>query len=789
MNIRPPSSLRTIFGSILGRLPRDEGAQGRKQPKNAWVPAFRTLEPRIVLNATAELAALGDLVISGDGADDFVEVSINAAGRIELFDANSAIIPIRVGTDAYGDPIFVDSVHPTQITTGRLTTDLGEGDDTLRVDTPIDLKVNVIDDLGNDSVEITLNPDGGGTSDNTLNIAAESIRIDGSNGNVDLSDGALNATGVNGSIAITNANDVTLGDVSAGNDRVNIGTLANPITGEVNQATGTDIRVDRLNVQASDGVDLSNPGNTISVVDDIASNGNITLHSDATGLSDDTMTVHHVATLDDSVRGDISITVQGSVELVSSSTGSDTVLSTANGEINVSATQDLHINDFDSGNNGTGATADREIIAGGDNGRINLTAGENWIADDSIQISASQITDGAVTINATNVQIGDDFEINTGDGVGVARQFAPRPEINVIEPGVFEEELPGVITDPTDPDYVEIETAFYDVDSISTNILTQANENDATGVFSVDLGVAGENGLTLSIDWGAPTDRFQTLENLPGDRTRVDVSHLYTQGDILNSTLNGRASATAPLEVRFAVSHHASIVINGDSIEQSVAPEAVSTAGGTTLRETVDGGLITSTDNPNTVTTFQGNIVPDFESGRAFFVIPRVDLPPAFFAVRNVIPEPIDPPPPFVLTSTTELSNVTFETAEASASPLAIREEYFQLRTLSPDPQGDDLVEPVRLQDNIMSEEHLKDLFSRLPDGSYEIQYVIGESDQRTILRVDLRGGEAVILSDDIDTGSLELELIEENVTDKPQVSSSQDQQNTSDGVEHESGS
>ncbi|MFG0255729.1 MAG: hypothetical protein ACF787_11650, partial [Rhodopirellula sp. JB053] len=248
MNIRPPSSLRTIFGSILGRLPRDEGAQGRKQPKNAWVPAFRTLEPRIVLNATAELAALGDLVISGDGADDFVEVSINAAGRIELFDANSAIIPIRVGTDAYGAPIFVDSVHPTQITTGRLTTDLGEGDDTLRVDTPIDLKVNVIDDLGNDSVEITLNPDGSGTSDNTLNIDAESIRIDGSNGNVDLSDGALNATGVNGSIAITNANYVTLGVVSGGIDGENFATLATPITGDVNQATGTDIRVDRLNV-------------------------------------------------------------------------------------------------------------------------------------------------------------------------------------------------------------------------------------------------------------------------------------------------------------------------------------------------------------------------------------------------------------------------------------------------------------------------------------------------------------------------------------------------------------
>ncbi|MBB3204515.1 hypothetical protein FHS27_000279 [Rhodopirellula rubra] len=766
MNIRPPHSLRSILDAMVGRWLRGDRASEPETRPEQWIPRVRTLEPRIVLNATAELAALGDLVISGDAADDFVEVSIDGSGRIELFDANSAVIPIRVGTDAFGNPIFVDSVHPSQITTGRLTTNLGAGNDTLRIDVPVDLSVTVIDDLGNDSVDVTLTPDNLGVSDNVLNIDAETISLNGRDNDIDLTSSKLESSGTNGSISIENADDVTLGNVTVNQGRLQIGDAADLITGNVTQAGGTDIAVNRLEINATEGVDLSQADNSIAIVDDISTDGDVILRSDASGLANDTMVIHRIETLDNSVRGDISVTVNGSVDLVSSDPANDTVLSTANGEIRVSATEDLRIDDFVSSNDGSDVAADHEIIAGGTNGRVNLSAGDTWTAGDAVQIYASQITDGAVTINAPDVVIGNDFEINTGNGVGIAHRFAPRPEINVIEPGIFEAVQPGVITDPNDPDFVEIETAFYDVDSISTNILTQANENDATGVLSVQIGVAGENGLTLSIDWGGQSNRFQTLENLPGDRTQVDVAHVYTQADILNSTLNGRISATAPLAVRFAVSHHASIVITGDSIEQTVAPGEIVTAGGTSLSEAVPGQLLTSTDNPNTVSTFQGNVVPDYESGRAFFVIPRVDLPPAFFAVRNVIPEPIDPPPPFILTSTTELSNVTFETAEASASPLSIREEYFQLRTLSPDPQGDDLVEPIRLHDNIMSQEHLTDLFTELPDGSYEIQYVIGESDQRTILRVDLRGGEAVILSDDIESGSMELELLESEESD-----------------------
>jgi hypothetical protein len=54
-------------------------------------------------------------------------------------------------------------------------------------------------------------------------------------------------------------------------------------------------------------------------------------------------------------------------------------------------------------------------------------------------------------------------------------------------------------------------------------------------------------------------------------------------------------------------------------------------------------------------------------------------------------------------------------------------------------------------------------LFSSLPDGSYAIEYVLGEGNERVLLRVDIRQGEAVITGDDSEAGMLKLEVLERN--------------------------
>ncbi len=766
MKFRSQHRFRSISDAVRGRWRRGFFAFRREHDHRlawlapneansaataAWIPRVRTLEPRIVLNATAELAAMGDLLISGDATDDAVDVTLNGLGEIEIFDA-SGVVPIQVGTDAFGNPVTVNSLDPNLITSGRLTADLGGGDDSLRVDVPVGLDVTAVGGPGNDSLDISLNANAAGVSVNTLLLDAENIHVAGDGDGIDLTTSTLQSSGAGGEITIDHAGSLRLGEVDVNDGSLHIGDVGTPLTGTVSQASGTSIAAAHLTAHADGDVDLSHDANSIGTVDRIYSGGSIDLHGDVSGRPGATMTIHHIETASGNMRGDITVNVNGSAELVSSDIGNDNILVTENGEISVVASDDIRVMDFVAANNGNDTAANHEIIAGGDNGRLIMSAGDEWIAGDSVQIHASQITDGAVQINAPSVVIGDDFKINTGDGIGVARRFAPRPELAVVAPGQIQPVYPGVITDPTDPNYVKIETAFYDVESIKTNILTQANANDASGVLSIDIGAADENGLSLTIDWGGQSNRFERLENLAGDHTRVDVSHVYLESDILNSTLNGRGSATDPLAVRFAVSHHDSIVVTGNSIEQTVPPNQIATAGGPTLPNTVPGRVLTSTDN---------SLTAPLESGHAFFVIPRVNVPMAFFPVRDVLPDPIEPTPPVILTSSIQLNSVTVDTVEASPSPPSILDEYFQLRTLSPDPNGDDLIEPIRFPDSILSEDRLDELFAELPDGAYEIDYVIGNSDERMILRVDLRGGRAIIVENEIEGAPLELEVLD----------------------------
>ncbi|WP_146408131.1 beta strand repeat-containing protein [Allorhodopirellula heiligendammensis] len=601
-----------------------------------------------------------------------------------------------------------------------------------------------------DTIDLFLDAGVSGVADGNIHLVANTIHVDGGGDDIDFATSTLLSDGAGGLITIDNANQIRLGEIDVVDGSLQIGDVGAPVSDAISQAAGTGISADLVSIYAAGDVDLSSTGNSIGTVDRIVSGGTVDVHSNVNGLPGATLTVHQIETASGGARGDINISVTGSLDLVSTTIGNDNVLNTENGEINIVASGDIRILDQGVVNDGSGG--DREIIAGGDNGRLMMSAGNAWIAGDSIQIYASQVSDAAVRINAPSVVIGNDFEINTGNGVGIAHRFAPRPELTVVAPGQIQPVYPGVITDPTNPNYVKIETAFYDVESIETDILTQANENDASGVLSIDIGAAGENGLSLFIDWGGISNRFEQLDNLPGDHTRVDVSHVYLESDILNSTLNGRGSATDPLAVRFAVSHHASIVVTGDSVEQTVPANQIATAGGPTLQNSVPGRLISSTDNPLTA---------PLESGRAFFVIPRVNVPMAFFPVRDVLPEPIEPTPPVILTSSVQLSSVVVDTVESSASPPSIRDEYFQLRTLSPDPNGEDLIEPIRLPDSILAEDRLDELFAELPDGAYEIDYVIGNSEERLILRVDLRGGKAIIVENEIEGAPLELEVLD----------------------------
>ncbi|WP_147869213.1 hypothetical protein [Stieleria maiorica] len=419
-------------------------------------------------------------------------------------------------------------------------------------------------------------------------------------------------------------------------------------------------------------------------------------------------------------RGDAQIQELDSIRLASSDRNDDReVISTTNGEIRIHAGDSIRVTDSMSVADLDSLQGDEEIIAGGANGRIRLQAERLIHLGDLVQIDAGQSSAGAVMIDAPEIVLGRDFQIETGGGVGVARIFATRPRDGLGD------------------------TAFYDATTVTTNRLEQAAVNDATGVLTVKIGNEGERGLTINIDWGAATQRFQQIDLLSGDAPPLQVEHLYLEPDILESRLNGRTSATDPLQVRFSVRHHESILVTGQSIQQADSDVQV-----------VEGELISSTDNPLTAVNPQ---TPILENGTAQFIIPSLSIPVAFFPVRDVIPVIEQAPVVVSAEQTFVVLGGTMETTEVIASTTIVREEYFQLRVRSPDPQAADLVPPTRLPDDIISGDQLKKLFESLPDGRYEIQYVLGDGNVRSILSVDLRNGKPILPGDAPDGGALRL--------------------------------
>lgn len=495
-------------------------------------------------------------------------------------------------------------------------------------------------------------------------------------------------------------------------------------------------------------------------------------------------------------RGDLRIEEVDSVNLANSDAQHNEIVMTSNGQIVIVAGANITVFDHSEGDDGGDLTGDPEIVALGENGRIELLASGEITLRDDVQLNSQQVTElthldrsnpepaetrelppllsldelrmskdvRSVYLEADSFVFGERIEINTGEKQGVARIFAPRP----------------IVSD--DPDMANISPAFFVPDSVGTNILEQALVNDSTGILTIDIGQTGERGLTVDIDWGAETRQYQQLNGLSADKAitvSVDgggeplapvvsstgppllvVEHFYTEGDVLDSRENMRTSATEPFEVRFSVRHHESILVIGNTVSQPLEAETIP----------VIGQVISSTDNPDTPAEDPSGL----ENGVARFIIPNLSIPVAFFPVREVIPE--FEPAEFIVRAESIISTTqaTFETTETSTSSIVSREEYFQIRMRSPDPDGDDLAPPEKLPDDILDGDKLKELFRELKDGRYEIEYVLGDGNARSILQADVRGGNATIIGDELDEGELKLRILDSTREEEADLESGQ---------------
>ena len=537
-----------------------------------------------------------------------------------------------------------------------------------------------------------------------------------------IADGTITATSVvsvNRNITLQargSASDILVGQITANNSADVLLVAGDDVLG-IGNAISVEVIADDLEIIAGNATEDGNVAVALS-----------------TDINDLLLIVNGTA------RGDAEIRELNSLSLASSDLRSDThQLRTTNGEIRIIAGDSILLLDLDQQNDQTTPLADPEIIAGGFNGRIVLIAKNTIELGNQTQIVAVQSTPGAMRFESGSIIFGETIEINTGSGVAIAKFFLPRPAAG------------------------EMETAFYDATTVSTDTLTQENAKDAKGFLTVKVGLPGERGLQVDIDWGAPSNRFQTITNISADNSRlVDgaidingpitddallrVSHVYLESDVLSSVLNGRTSATGPLNVRFSVSHHESIIIQANNVTQGFDESAAP------LSVDIVGRLVSSTDNPVTVGVF--------ESGTARFIVPNLSIPVAFFPVREIIPESVKPELLSRPLDSVLLSTGSLESESGSASSLVIRDEFFQIRILSPDPFGEDLAEPKRLPDDILSGDKLQRLFKNLPDGRYEIGYVFGDGNVRSLLMIDNRDGVTKVLGQEIEGGPLRLERL-----------------------------
>ncbi|NND98328.1 MAG: hypothetical protein HKN47_13480 [Pirellulaceae bacterium] len=132
-----------------------------------------------MLNASAELDALGQLIITGDALPDTVRLDVLNDGDLQIRDGSGDVIPIA---NHPGDPN--DPLDPAAITSGQILVDLGGGNDSLHLDLPAELNVSVTDSGGIDDVNVVFSNDVRAAVTNLIEIDAETITVEPGRTNV-----------------------------------------------------------------------------------------------------------------------------------------------------------------------------------------------------------------------------------------------------------------------------------------------------------------------------------------------------------------------------------------------------------------------------------------------------------------------------------------------------------------------------------------------------------------------------------------------------------------------------
>ncbi|MFO0979261.1 MAG: hypothetical protein U0996_22830 [Planctomycetaceae bacterium] len=291
------------------------------------------------------------------------------------------------------------------------------------------------------------------------------------------------------------------------------------------------------------------------------------------------------------MKTNASTTSKGSISYTTTSATSGDItlekLSTSGKLIQISAARDVVIGNASSGTleatTGTTTGVETITITAGRNIRISSGSSISTDGDPTPGQSESSSNDH-LTLLAKGEDATNALGTVTFDGVvtirtdgGVATTFERRPD-------------PNGGADPR---------AFfnYPANPIAA-VVTTNSSNTYTATFDIVIRTPGEENLRLDIDWrdinaDGGSVRVESITVQPGMQS---VSHEYSFNDLNAFIQSGQNSFL----VDFSVSHHNSIQVLGDTIEQGAFSTAVGVGAVTGLA--FNSGLLSSTDNSSTGT-------------------------------------------------------------------------------------------------------------------------------------------------------------------------------------------
>ena len=335
------------------------------------------------------------------------------------------------------------------------------------------------------------------------------------------------------------------------------------------------------------------------------------------------------------------------------------------------------------------------------------------------------------------------------------------------------------------PDVGKTDTAFFEHDMVVVSNLESNGTGPSgellLGTIRVPIGKPGEKNLILDIDWGDLTPPY--LDNVLAPTLQPDGSYLFDlvidktntrylipEGGLIyefpheytNLALNfpegqpGRVLPSDPFVVRFSVSQHTSILIEGRAI---AAPDDESNLTNVPLSaplepDTIPLALLSTTDVRDNPTL----LLPRFDNGVVEFTIPTSK---SFALPLNRAPDAPPPEPPRFTAPPTPAPTPPQATTEtnrgAAASSSVSTDEYFELRLINEDGSLESKQKLNGKNDGellLNNRELFEEFVRERSDGDYEIWFITkdireGALIERPVIQFRLESGRVSPQGDD----------------------------------------